>query len=137
MFTSADFLVRNLTKVAAWFVLALLLGIGLSLIIGAWEAIRQFGLAFVWTDAWDPVREEFGAVVPIFGTLVTSAVAMLFGIPLSFGIAIFLTELCPGWLRRPLGVAIELLAAVPSIIFGMWGLFVFAPFFRAYIQPLL
>lgn len=132
-----DMLVRNITRGAAWLVLLLLAGIGLSLLLGSWQAIEKFGPAFLWTDAWNPVKENFGGLVPIFGTLVTSAIAMLIGIPLSFGIAIFITELCPAWLKRPLGVAIELLAAVPSIIYGMWGLFVFAPFFRTNVEPLL
>jgi len=132
-----DMLVRNVTRAAAWLVLLLLAGIGLSLILGSWQAIEKFGPAFLWTDAWNPVKENFGGLVPIFGTLVTSAIAMLIGIPLSFGIAIFITELCPAWLKRPLSVAIELLAAVPSIIYGMWGLFVFAPFFRTNVEPLL
>ncbi len=134
---SGDGVARGLTLGAVWLVLALLSGILLSLVIGSWPAISQFGISFIWTDAWDPVREEFGGLVPVFGTLITALVAMLFGIPLSFGIAIFLTEWCPQWLRRPLGVAIELLAAGPRIIYGMWGLFVFAPFVRAYVQPIL
>jgi len=132
-----DMLVRNVTRGAAWLVLLLLAGIGLSLVLGGWQALKTFGPAFLWTDAWNPVKENFGALVPIFGTLVTSAIAMVIGIPLSFGVAIFITELCPAWLKRPLSIAIELLAAVPSIIYGMWGLFVFAPFFRANVEPLL
>jgi len=100
-------------------------------------SIKQFGLAFLWTEEWDPVQEKFGALVPIVGTLVTSAIALAIAIPVSFGIAIFLTELSPVWLRRPLGTAIEMLAAIPSIIYGMWGLFIFAPLFQAHVQPFL
>ncbi len=105
--------------------------------LGGWQAATTFGPAFLWTDTWNPVKETFGGLVPIFGTLVTSLIAMLIGIPLSFGVAIFITELCPAWLKRPLSIAIELLAAIPSIIYGMWGLFVFAPFFRDNVEPLL
>lgn len=135
--SSLDGTVKIVTRAAAWLVLALLVGIGLSLLLGSWTAIVKFGPAFLWTDAWNPVKENFGGLVPIFGTLVTAGIAMLFGIPLSFGVAVFITELCPAWLKRPLSIAIELLAAVPSIIYGMWGLFVFAPFFRTNIEPLL
>ncbi|MEO8558299.1 MAG: phosphate ABC transporter permease subunit PstC [Rhodospirillales bacterium] len=132
-----DGAVRNVTRFAAWLVLLLLVGIGLSLVLGGWQAAKTFGPAFLWTDVWNPVKETYGGLVPIFGTLITSLIAMVIGIPLSFGIAIFLTELCPAWLKRPLSVAVELLAAVPSIIYGMWGLFVFAPFFRDNVEPLL
>jgi phosphate transport system permease protein len=118
-------------------VLALLVGIIASLILGSLPAINAFGLKFLVTAHWNPVTEEFGALVPIVGTLVTSFIALLIGIPVSFGIALFLTELSPTWLRRPLGTAIELLAAIPSIIYGMWGLFVFAPVFASYVQPAL
>ncbi len=135
--SSLDGTVKIVTRAAAWLVLALLVGIGLSLLLGSWTAIAKFGPAFLWTDSWNPVKDNFGGLVPIFGTLVTAAIAMLFGIPLSFGVAVFITELCPAWLKRPLSIAIELLAAVPSIIYGMWGLFVFAPFFRTTIEPLL
>lgn len=114
-----------------------LLGILVSLLVGAWPAIKAFGLGFVVSTTWNPVTEEFGALVPIYGTLVSSAIAMLVGIPVSFGIALFITELCPRWLRRPLGIAVELLAGIPSIIYGMWGLFVFAPFLADYVQPWL
>jgi phosphate transport system permease protein len=99
--------------------------------------MHAFGFEFLWTEEWDPVKEKFGALVPIYGTLVTSAIALAVAIPVSFGISIFLTELSPTWLRRPLGTAIEMLAAVPSIIYGMWGLFVFAPLFQLHVQPLL
>jgi phosphate transport system permease protein len=126
---------RNLTRVSAFLVFALLGGILVSLAIGAAPAIRKFGLEFLWTAEWDPVQEQFGALVPIAGTLATSAIALAIAIPVSFGIAVFLTELSPTWLRRPLGTAIEMLAAIPSIIYGMWGLFVFAPLFQQYAQP--
>jgi phosphate transport system permease protein len=128
---------RNLTRLAAFFVFSLLAAILVSLLVGAMPSIRQFGIDFLWTEEWDPVQENFGALVPIVGTLVTSAIALAIAIPVSFGIAIFLTELSPVWLRRPLGTAIEMLAAIPSIIYGMWGLFVFAPLFQSHVQPLL
>jgi len=130
-----DWLFRNLTRAFAVLVLVLLAGIFVSLIAGSYLAIEKFGWRFVITEEWNPVTSEFGALVPIFGTLATSAIALLIAIPVSFGIALFLTELAPMWLRRPLGVAIELLAAIPSIIYGMWGLFVFAPVFQQYVEP--
>ena len=130
-----DALFRLLTKSFAFLVLALLLGILLSLLIGAMPSIQHFGLGFLTSSDWDPVAEKFGAVVPIFGTLVTSCIALLIGVPVSFGIALFLTELCPPVLKRPLGIAVELLAGIPSIIYGMWGLFVFAPLFSEHVQP--
>ena len=133
----AESLFRNATKVSAIFVLGLLTAIAISLLMGGWKALSHFGPAFLITEAWDPVKEHFGALVPIYGTLVTSAIAMIFGVPLSLGIALFLTEICPEWLRRPLGIAIELLAGIPSIIYGMWGLFVFAPFLAEHVQPWL
>ena len=132
-----DVLFRLSTQFFALLVLLVLAGIVLSLIIGAWPAMQAFGFRFLVSDAWDPVKEQFGALVAIYGTLVTSAIALLIGIPVSFGIALFLTELSPNWLRRPLGTAIELLAAIPSIIYGMWGLFVFAPVFAERVQPWL
>ena len=119
---------------AAWLTLALLAGILLSLVDGAWPAIREYGLAFLWRSEWDPVNEQFGGLVMIYGTLATSFIALVIGVPVSFGIALFLTELSPGWLRRPLGVAIELLAAVPSIVYGMWGLLVFGPSLATFVQ---
>ncbi len=125
-----DALFRRGTQLFAILVLALLAAIVVSLAIGAAPAFQKFGLRFITDTQWNPVTEEFGGFVPIFGTLVTSAVALLIAIPLSFGIALFLTELCPASLRTPLGIVIELLAAVPSIIYGMWGLFVFAPLVR-------
>jgi phosphate transport system permease protein len=130
-----DALFRNLTRFFAFLVFSLLGAILVSLAIGAMPSIQKFGFDFLWTENWDPVREEFGALVPIVGTVVTSAIALLIAIPVSFGIAVFLTELSPVWLRRPLGTAIEMLAAIPSIIYGMWGLFVFAPLFQQHVQP--
>lgn len=118
-------------------VLVVLGGIILSLIDGALPAIQKFGLAFAFAEVWNPVKENFGALAPIYGTLVTSLIAMLIGVPVSFGIALFITELCPPWLKRPLGIAIELLAGIPSIIYGIWGLFVLAPFMQATVQPFL
>jgi len=132
-----DAVFRNLTRFFAFLVFSLLAAILVSLVIGSAPAIEKFGLGFLWNPEWDPVNEEFGALVPIVGTLLTSFIALLIGIPVSLGIAVFLTELSPTWLRRPLGTAIEMLAAIPSIIYGMWGLFVFAPLFRQYAQPAL
>jgi phosphate transport system permease protein len=119
---------------AAWLTLALLLGILLSLIAGAAPAIREYGLSFLWRSEWDPVQDKYGGLVMIYGTLMTSFIALLIAVPVSFGIALFLTELSPQWLKRPLGVAIELLAAVPSIVYGMWGLLVFSPLLATYVQ---
>ncbi|HUW26215.1 MAG TPA: phosphate ABC transporter permease subunit PstC [Gallionella sp.] len=130
-----DLLFRNLTRVSAFTVLALLAAIIVSLIVGSMPAIRAFGFGFLVSSDWDPVSEQFGALIPIVGTLVTSAIALTIAIPVSFGIALFLTELSPRILRRPLGIAIELLAGIPSIIYGMWGLFVFAPLFADHIEP--
>lgn len=132
-----DILFRNVTRLSAFAVLMLLVAIIVSLIIGSLPSIKTFGLRFLTSAEWNPVTDEFGALVPIVGTLVTSAIALLIAIPVSFGIALFLTELSPRWLRRPLGVAIELLAGIPSIIYGMWGLFVFAPLFADHVQPWL
>jgi phosphate transport system permease protein len=128
---------EQLTRFFALLVFSLLAAILVSLVLGSRVTLQKFGVAFLANVAWDPVQENFGAVVPIYGTLVTSLIAMLIGIPVSFGIALFLTELSPAWLKRPLGTAIELLAAIPSIIYGMWGLFVFAPLFQAHVQPKL
>ena len=130
----ADAVFAFLTHGAAWVTLALLVGIIVSLLIGAAPAIEKFGLAFLWTSDWDPVQEKFGGLVMIYGTLMTSAIALLIAVPVSFGIALFLTEMSPGWLKRPLGIAIELLAAVPSIVYGMWGLLVFGPILATYVQ---
>lgn len=126
---------RNTTLIFAFLVFAILFGIFIVLFISSLPALSHFGLSFFSSAQWDPVTEEFGALVPIYGTLVTSAIAMLIGIPVSFGIALFITELTPRFLKRPLGIAIELLAGIPSIIYGMWGLFVFAPFFADNVQP--
>lgn len=117
--------------------LILLSGVALSLLKGAWPALAKFKWAFLTRETWDPVTEQFGALAPMYGTLVTSFLAMLIAVPFSFGIAIFLTELSPVWLRRPVGVAIELLAAVPSIIYGIWGLFILAPILQDSVQPWL
>ncbi len=116
-------------------VLLLLVGIIVSLLIGSWPALKTFGLPFFSSAEWNPVTEEFGALVPIYGTIVTSIIAMLIAVPLSFGIALFITEIAPVWLKRPIGVAVELLAGIPSIIYGMWGLFIFAPLFAEHVQP--
>jgi phosphate transport system permease protein len=130
-----DKVFRNTTLTFAFLVFAILFGIFIVLFIASLPTLSQFGPAFFTSAQWDPVTEEFGALVPIYGTLVTSAIAMLIGIPVSFGIALFITELTPRFLKRPLGIAIELLAGIPSIIYGMWGLFVFAPFFADNVQP--
>jgi phosphate transport system permease protein len=119
---------------AAITTLALLLGILLSLVFGAWPAIEKYGLSFLTRSVWDPVQNDYGALVMIYGTLATSFIALLIAVPVSFGIALFLTELSPAWLKRPLGTAIELLAAVPSIVYGMWGLLVFGPILSTYVQ---
>jgi phosphate transport system permease protein len=130
----ADRLFALLAYCAAILTLALLLGILVSLVIGAWPAISQYGLSFLWRSEWDPVMDEYGGLVMIYGTLMTSAIALLIAVPVSFGIALFLTELAPNWLKRPLGTAIELLAAIPSIVYGMWGLMVFGPILARYVQ---
>jgi len=130
----ADAVFALLTRGAALLTLALLAGIIVSLFIGAAPAIREFGLGFLWSKEWDPVQGRFGGLVMIYGTLMTSFIALLIAVPVSFGIAIFLTELSPKWLKRPLGIAIELLAAVPSIVYGMWGLLVFGPILAQFVQ---
>jgi phosphate transport system permease protein len=130
----ADALFSALAHGAAWLTLALLAGILLSLVIGAAPAIQAYGLSFLWTSEWDPVRNRYGGLVMIYGTLMTSFIALVIAVPVSFGIALFLTELSPLWLKRPLGTAIELLAAVPSIVYGMWGLLVFGPILSTYVQ---
>ncbi|MDO8207055.1 MAG: phosphate ABC transporter permease subunit PstC [Gallionella sp.] len=132
-----DALFRNLTRLAAFGVLALLAAILASLVMGSMPAIHAFGFGFLTSSEWDPVNDKFGALIPIVGTLITSVIALVIAIPVSFGIALFLTELSPRVLRRPLGVAIELLAGIPSIIYGMWGLFVFAPLFADHVEPWL
>src|SRR5258707_5817877 len=130
-------LFRGATLLAALLVLTLLGGVAVSLLHGSWPAFSHFKLSFLTREIWNPVTDEYGALAPVYGTLVTSLLAMLIAIPISFGIAIFLTELSPSWLKRPVGVAVELLAAVPSIIFGIWGLFVLAPILQRHVQPWL
>jgi phosphate transport system permease protein len=130
----ADRVFEILSTLAAWLTLLLLVAIILSLIVGAMPAIREFGLGFLTDARWDPVQEKFGGAVMIAGTLATSFIALLIAVPVSFGIALCLTELSPGWLKRPLGIAIELLAAVPSIVYGMWGLLVFGPILATFVQ---
>ncbi|QPB42594.1 phosphate ABC transporter permease subunit PstC [Rodentibacter haemolyticus] len=132
-----DVLFVNITRFFALLVLISLGGILLSLMVGAYPAMQEFGLAFLASSEWDTVQSQYGALAPIYGTLVTSIIALIIAVPVSFGIAVFLTELCPVVLRRPLSVAIELLAGIPSIIYGMWGLFVFAPIFSDTIQPFM
>jgi phosphate transport system permease protein len=131
---TGDVVFGSLTRLSALVTLLLLGGILVSLVITSWPTLSKFGLSFIWTSDWDPPNDQFGALVPIYGTLATSAIALLIAVPVSFGISLFLTELAPVWLRRPLGTAIELLAAIPSIVYGMWGLLVFAPSFSAYIE---
>ena len=130
-----DVVFRSLTFLFALLVLLILGGVIVALGDGALPAFRAFGLTFIVTEVWNPVTEKFGALAPIYGTLLTSAIAMLVGIPVAFGVALFITEICPLWLKRPLATMIVLLAAIPSIIYGIWGLFVFAPFVQQYIQP--
>jgi len=132
-----DTIFRYLTRTAAITVLVILSGIIVSLIHGSWLALSTFGFGFLVDQVWNPVTEKFGAIAPIYGTLVTSAIAMLIAVPVGLFISLFLTELCPLWLRRPIGIAIELLAGIPSIIYGIWGLFVFAPFLQQTLQPFL
>ena len=133
----ADTIFHNITYASAVFVLGLLAAICVSLVIGAWPAIRAFGFGFLVSQSWNPVTEKFGGLAPIYGTIVTSLIAMLIAVPIGIGIAVFLTESCPKPLRRPIGTAIELLAGIPSIIFGIWGLFVLAPFLQSTVQPAL
>jgi phosphate transport system permease protein len=132
--TLADAVFALAAKAAAVLTLSLLLGIIGSLVYGAWPAIETYGLSFLWRTEWDPVQDQYGGLVMIYGTLMTSFVALLIAVPVSFGIAMFLTELSPSWLKRPLGIAVELLAAVPSIVYGMWGLLVFGPILAEYVQ---
>jgi phosphate transport system permease protein len=132
-----DFLFHKITLVFAASVLLVLIGIIISLFIGAAPAFKEFGIGFITNVEWDPVNDQYGAAIAIVGTLATSFIALIIAFPISFGIALFLTEICPPWLKRPLGTAVELLAGVPSIIYGMWGLFVFAPLFAEYVQPFL
>ncbi|HEX7688775.1 MAG TPA: phosphate ABC transporter permease subunit PstC [Burkholderiaceae bacterium] len=130
----ADALFSFLAHGAAWLTLAMLAGIIGSLIVGAMPALRAYGLSFLWTSVWDPVQDHYGGLAMIYGTLATSFIALLIAVPVSFGIALFLTEMSPAWLKRPLGIAIELLAGVPSIVYGMWGLTVFGPILANYVQ---
>ena len=130
----ADAAFSALAHGAALLTLSLLVGIIISLVVGAAPAMREFGLGFLWSQQWDPVKERFGGLVMVYGTLMTSFIALLIAVPVSFGIALFLTELSPKWLKRPLGIAIELLAAVPSIVYGMWGLLVFGPLLARFVQ---
>jgi phosphate transport system permease protein len=132
-----DVVFRLLTRAAAVAVLIILGGIIVSLIYGSVPALKAFGVGFLVTENWNPVTRKFGALAPIYGTVVTSIIAMLIAVPVGLFIALFLTELCPMWLRRPIGIAIELLAGIPSIIYGIWGLFVFAPFLQSTLQPFL
>lgn len=134
---TTDTFFRLLTHSSAYLVLLILGAIFASLVLGGWLAFSTFGFGFLTTEVWNPVTEQFGALAPIYGTLITSAIAMLVAVPISIGIAVFLTELCPMALRRPIGIAIELLAGVPSIIYGIWGLFFFAPMLQSYVQPAL
>lgn len=132
-----DPIFQMLTFAFAIMVLLILGGVILALCEGAWPALRAFGPAFVWTASWNPVTKNFGALVPLIGTMITALIAMLIGVPFSFGLALFLTEICPHGIRQPIAIAIELLAAVPSIIYGIWGLFILAPLFQRTIEPLL
>lgn len=135
VFKLQDMIFHKVTLLFALIVLAGLVGILVSLAIEAMPTLKTFGASFLWTNVWSVPDDEYGARIAIYGTLVTSLIALLIGVPISFGIALFLTETCPAWLRRPLGTAIELLAGVPSIIYGIWGLFIFAPLFAEYVQP--
>ena len=136
-FRIGDSTFKIITQISAITVLALLAGVIAALVHGSLPAWRAFGLDFLITEKWNPVTEKFGALAPIYGTIVTSTIAMIIGVPISLGIAIFLTEICPERLKRTIGTAIELLAGIPSIIYGIWGLFVFAPWFQAHVQPFL
>ena len=136
-FAFSDNFFRRLTQSAALAVLLILGGVIGSLVKGSIPAFQAFGLGFFTTQIWNPVTEKFGALAPIYGTVVTSAIAMAIAVPLGIGVAVFLTELCPPSLRRPIGTAIELLAGIPSIIYGIWGLFIFAPFLQQYLQPFI
>ncbi|MBZ9884590.1 phosphate ABC transporter permease subunit PstC [Mesorhizobium sp. CA10] len=136
-FAVTDMVFRTATRLSAMLVLVLLGGVAISLVAGSWEALSKFGFSFLTTESWNPVTENFGALAPIYGTIVTSAIAILIAVPIGIGIAVFLTELCPRPLRRPIGIAVELLAGIPSIIYGIWGLFVFAPFLQTTVQPFI
>jgi phosphate transport system permease protein len=134
-FRAQDQLFHISTLSLAALVLAALVGTLVALSAQAWPAFESFGPAFLWTNVWSVPDDNFGALAAIYGTVITSSIALLIAVPISFGIAVFLTETCPPWLRRPLGTAIELLAGVPSIVYGIWGLFIFAPLFAQYVQP--
>jgi len=134
---TGDLIFLNLTRTFAALTLLVLFAIVVSLVWSALPSIQAFGFGFLTSSEWNPPAERFGALVPIYGTLATSIIALIIAVPISFGIAIFLTELSPVWLRRPLGTAIELLAGIPSIVYGMWGLLVFAPLFGEHVQPLI
>ncbi|MBZ9857578.1 phosphate ABC transporter permease subunit PstC [Mesorhizobium sp. CA13] len=136
-FALTDTIFRAATRFSAILVLLILGGVAISLFAGSWEALSKFGFSFLTTESWNPVTENFGALAPIYGTIVTAAIAILIAVPIGIGIAIFLTELCPRPLRRPIGIAVELLAGIPSIIYGIWGLFVFAPFLQTTVQPFI
>ena len=136
-FRIGDATFKYVTLGSAVTVLILLGGVIIALLEGSMPALQAFGISFLWNQSWNPVTEKFGALAPIYGTIMTSFIAMLIAIPIGIGTAIFLTELCPPWLRRPIGTAIELLAGIPSIIYGIWGLFVFAPFLQGTVQPFL
>ncbi|HEX4040584.1 MAG TPA: phosphate ABC transporter permease subunit PstC [Xanthobacteraceae bacterium] len=133
----SDVSFRHLTRVAAIVVLLLLSGVIFSLVVGSMPAIRKFGFHFLTSEEWNPVTDDYGGLASIYGTLITSLIAMLIAVPVGLLIAFFLTELCPLWLRRPIGIAIELLAGIPSIIYGIWGLFIFAPVLQQTLQPFL
>lgn len=134
---TGDLVFEWMCRLSGVLVLVLLGAIIIELFVGALPAFQQFGLGFVWTELWDPVAEQYGALVPLYGTVVTSVLALVLAVPVAFGVAFFLTELAPPWLRRPVGTAVELLAAVPSIIYGMWGFFVIVPLMAQYVQPTL
>ena len=134
---AGDWVFRHIVAIAGWFVLITLALAAFSMYWGGREAFGEFGWGFLVSTDWDPVQEKFGAAVAIYGTVVTAAIAMLIAVPVSFGIALFLTEVAPAWIRQPLGAAIELLAGIPSIIYGMWGLFVLAPVLGNHVYPWL
>jgi phosphate transport system permease protein len=122
------------TFISAWLIPIVMVAILVSLIVGAWPAMKQYGLGFLTNAQWDPVQNKFGGLAMIYGTLMTSFIAVMIAVPISFGIAVFLTELCPKWLKQPLGTAVELLAAIPSIVYGMWGLTIFGPLLAKHLQ---
>ena len=137
VFKTQDAIFRQITRLFAFIVLAALAGILISLAIEAIPVLKKFGPTFFWSNVWSVPDDQYGALISIYGTVTTSLIALVIAVPVSFGIALFLTETCPVWLRRPLGTAIELLAGVPSIIYGIWGLFIFAPLFAEHVQPRL